>query len=174
MFWSNLEWWIVGQHVTPISPCPVCDAGRREFPLVLAFFHSALLHDILYSILQKQNPVPLKTRQVLEIFSCSNAELKENLTADDAQVHPGAKTPRKRRRSDSVSVAAQWCEIMMEWSKARYGMARHLQSFELTDPELFPLFETDWTLQVNISQWPAKRNWKVNCLWCTLMTSLQG
>lgn len=147
--WKNPEWWIMGQRVNPTSPRPICDAGGCKL-YFLSLFHSALLHvDILYSILQKQNMDPLKTRQALENFSCSIAELKEKLTADDTQVHPdadtaAAATPRRRRRSENVSVAAQCCEIMMEQSKACSGKARHLLSFELTDPELCPLFKTSF------------------------------
>ncbi|XP_030263660.1 uncharacterized protein LOC115575596 [Sparus aurata] len=103
--------------------------------------------DILYNILQKRTTDSLKTRQALENFSCSIPELKDKLTTDDNQPHPdadtaaAAATPRRARRSDNVSVATQCCDIMIEQSKARFEKARHLVSFQLIDPELFPLFK---------------------------------
>ncbi|CAL8254816.1 unnamed protein product [Arctogadus glacialis] len=103
--------------------------------------------DILYSILQKRTTDSLKTRQALENFSCSISELKDKLATDDNHPHPdadtaaAAATPRRVRRSDNVSVAVQCCDIMVKQSKSRFEKARHLVSFELIDPELFPLFK---------------------------------
>lgn len=48
--------------------------------------------DILYSIFQKQAMNPVKTRQALENFSCSTAELKDELTTDETKPHPDADT----------------------------------------------------------------------------------
>ena len=95
--------------------------GDDSFLFFLSFFHSALMHiDILYNVLQKRTTDSLKTRQALENFSCSTLELKDKLTTDDNQPHPDADTaaaaamPRRARRSDSVSVATQCCDIMIE------------------------------------------------------------
>ncbi|KAJ8006841.1 hypothetical protein DPEC_G00111410 [Dallia pectoralis] len=92
---------------------------------------------------------PHKTRQAMENCSCFVAELKElKFTTDDTQPHPNpavaAATSCRMWRSENVSVAARCCEIMIVQSKARFEKTRHLVSFELTDPELFLLFETSF------------------------------
>ncbi len=121
-----------------------------NFLFFLSFFHSALLHvDILYSILQKRNTDPLKTRQALDNFSRSITEVKDKLASDDTQSNPDADTaaaeaPCRTQQCNNVSVAAHCCDIMIKQSKARFEKARHLESFELIDPELFPTFKTSF------------------------------
>ncbi|KAM3838094.1 inactive pancreatic lipase-related protein 1-like [Diretmus argenteus] len=96
---------------------------------------------------QKRSTDPIKTRQALDNFSRSITELKDKLASEDT--HPDAQTaaaeaPRRTRRCDNVAVAAHCCDIMIKQSKARFEKARHLESFELIDPELFPTFKTSF------------------------------
>ncbi|KAK0143087.1 hypothetical protein N1851_018787 [Merluccius polli] len=126
-----------------------CGKTPAKFIFLLSSFHSALMHvDILYNILQKRTTDPLKTRQALENFSSSIADLKDKLTTVSTQPHPAtadaAARLRRTQSSDNVSVAAQCCDIMIEQSQARFQKARHLVSFELIDPKLFPQFKTSF------------------------------
>ena len=93
---------------------------------------------------QRHNEQVKKNRHSLSrivdcIRFCGAHELALRLATADA-----AARPRRTQSSDNVSVAAQCCDIMIEQSQARFQKARHLVSFELIDPKLFPQFKTSF------------------------------
>ncbi|MED6281574.1 hypothetical protein CHARACLAT_022988 [Characodon lateralis] len=73
--------------------------------------------------------------------------MNELLTTEQLKSDAGGPTPRQMQSSDCASVAAQSCKIMIELSKARFEKARHLNSFELINPDLFSDFNTCFPLK---------------------------